>query len=63
MTQNVPDVDHSPAVLDCRDQPALVVAYVEHHKLIYYVRPLPAIPYIGEVCPIRVLRYLVPRIE
>jgi hypothetical protein len=63
MTQNVPNIDHSPPVFDRRDQPAFVVAYVEHHEPIHDVRPFPAIPYIGEVCPIRVLRYLAPRIE
>ena len=63
MTQNVSDIDHPPAVFDRRDQPALVVAYVEDHKLIDYVRPSPAIPDIGKARPIRVLRNLVPRIE
>jgi hypothetical protein len=31
-TQNAPDVNHSPPVFDRGNQPASVVAYIEHHK-------------------------------
>jgi hypothetical protein len=63
MTKNMTDIDHSPPVLDGGDQPALIVAYVEHHKPAHYIRPSPTVPNIRKIRPIRIAGYLVPRVQ
>jgi hypothetical protein len=60
MTQNVSDVNHSPFVFDSRDQPALVVTYIEHHKATDHVRVPPTFPNVSKILPIGAFGDLVP---
>src|SRR5712692_4367919 len=63
VTQNAPDVDHSPLVFDGCDQPASVVPDIEYHETPDHVRVFPTVPNVGEALPIRVAGNLEPGIQ
>jgi hypothetical protein len=61
MTQNAPDINHFPFVFDRGDQPALIVADIEHNKGPDNIRVPPTVPNLSEVFPTRSFGYFVPR--
>jgi hypothetical protein len=60
VTQNAPDVNHSPPVFDRSNQPASIMAYIENNEAPDNVRISPTVPNLRKVFPIRVFRDLVP---
>jgi hypothetical protein len=62
MAQDVSYVNHLPRVLDRRNQPAAVMAYIEDHKAPRNIRISPTVPNISKTLPIGAFHYLIPGI-
>jgi hypothetical protein len=63
VTQNPPNVNHSPSIFDRGDQPASVVTYIKNYVIADDVRVFPGVPNVSEVLPIRALGDFVPRVQ
>jgi hypothetical protein len=63
VTENVPDINHSPFVLYRRNQPAPVMTDIEYNEASNYIRVFPTVPDVCEVLPFRVARDFVPGVK